>query len=51
MTFREVIQIGKVTSEVTVSDDIVTELGTGKRTPVTVTVHHRTTIAPLGGQN
>jgi Domain of unknown function (DUF1905)/Bacteriocin-protection, YdeI or OmpD-Associated len=47
------LQSGKTATGIRVPDDVVAQLGSGKRPPVRVTLRgstYRTTIAPLGGQ-
>jgi hypothetical protein len=47
------LQSGKTATGIRVPDDVVAQLGSGKRPPVRVTIRgstYRTTIAPLGGQ-
>jgi hypothetical protein len=44
---------GKTATGIQVPDDVVTQLGAGKRPPVRVTIGeytYRTTVAPMGGQ-
>jgi hypothetical protein len=44
---------GKTATGIQVPDDVVEQLGTGKRPPVRVTIGeytYRTTVAPMGGQ-
>ena len=53
MDFRTTVVLGgKTATGLQVPDDVVTELGAGKRPPVVVTVGghtYRTTVAPMGG--
>jgi len=54
MRFRATVLLGgKTATGIQVPDDVVAELGGGKRAPVSVTIGghtYRTTIAPMGGQ-
>ncbi len=54
MQFRaDVILSGKTSTGIQVPDEVVAELGAGKRPPVRVTINghtYRTTVAPMGGQ-
>jgi hypothetical protein len=53
MDFRTTVVLGgKTATGLQVPDDVVAELGAGKRPPVVVTVGghtYRTTVAPMGG--
>jgi hypothetical protein len=53
MEFRTTVVLGGVTATgLQVPDDVVEQLGAGKRPPVSVTVAgytYRTTVAPMGG--
>ncbi|HET9110883.1 MAG TPA: YdeI/OmpD-associated family protein [Ktedonobacterales bacterium] len=53
MRFSATIQLnGKSATGIQVPDEIVTQLGSGKRPPVWVTINghrYRSTVAPLGG--
>jgi hypothetical protein len=54
VTFRGTLELfGKTAAGVVVPAELVTELGRGKRPPVTVTINggytYATTIAPMGG--
>jgi hypothetical protein len=53
MEFRSTVVLGgKTATGIQVPDDVVEELGSGKRPPVVVTVGgytYRTTVAPMGG--
>jgi hypothetical protein len=54
MNFRGTLELhGKTATGISVPDEIIEALGTGKRPPVVVTIGghtFRTTIAPMGGQ-
>jgi hypothetical protein len=53
MDFRATVVLGgKTATGIQVPDDVVEELGSGKRPPVVVTIgdySYRTTVAPMGG--
>lgn len=55
MQFRTtILQTGKTTTGIPVSDEIVEALGAGKRPPVTITVNghtYRSTVAKMGGRS
>jgi len=53
MPFRAIVILGgKTATGIQVPDDVVAQLGAGKRPPVRVTINgytYRTTVAPMGG--